>query len=91
MLTVKNLQDKKDVLLRRGGAIYVVWDDTKIAVWVNSMGYNTVAMSAEVIEMLDEGSLRYDKVYYRKLNREMSLQAFCDAVNGEYGYLEVGT
>ena len=84
MLTVKKLQDAKKELLKRGGAIYVVQSAGKVEVWVNSAGYSAVSMGTHVIQILDEGQIKYDNVFYQSKNQEMSLQEFCDMVNNEY-------
>jgi len=84
MLTVKKLQDAKKELLKRGGAIYVVYSAEKVEVWVNSGGYSAVSMGTNVIQILDEGQIKYDNVFYQSKNQEMSLQEFCDMVNNEY-------
>jgi len=84
MLTVKKLQDAKKELLKRGGAIYVVQSAGKVEVWVNSGGYSAVSLGTHVIQMLDEGQIKYDNVFYQSKNQEMNLQKFCDMVNEEY-------
>jgi len=89
MLTVKKLQDAKKELLKHGGAIYVVQSAGKVEVWVNSGGYNAVSMGTHVIQILDEGQITYDNVFYQSKNQEMSLQEFCDMVNKEYCQDEV--
>jgi len=84
MLTVKKLQDAKKELLKRGGAIYVVYSAGKVEVWVNSGGYSAVSMGTHVIQILEKGNIDYDNVYYQSKNMEMKLQKFCDMVNEEY-------
>jgi len=84
MLTIKKLQDAKKELLKHGGAIYVVYSAEKVEVWVNSGGYSAVSMGTHVIQILDEGQITYDNVFYQSKNQEMSLQEFCDMVNKEY-------
>jgi len=84
MLTVKKLQDAKKELLKHGGAIYVVQSAGKVEVWVNSGGYSAVSMGTHVIQILDEGQITHDNVFYQSKNQEMNLQEFCDMVNKEY-------
>jgi len=91
MLTVKKLQDAKKELLKRGGAIYVVQSAGKVEVWVNSGGYSAVSMGTHVIQILDEGQITYDNVFYQSKNQEMNLQEFCDRVNKEYCQDELNT
>ena len=46
-------------------------------------------MGTHVIQILDEGQITYDNVFYQSKNQEMSLQEFCDMVNKEYCQDEV--
>lgn len=51
---------------------------------MNSAGYSAINIGAYIIEILDEGAIKYDFVTYRKKNMQLSLQEFCDMVNEEY-------